>query len=117
PAIMTILENLGICIIVWACTYHWMGINLQVGIIYMFITYIRQIFEPVNRVVENVEVVQEAFVSINKVYEILEAKQNLENLESGKVLEKIKGKIEFKHVWFSYDEKEWILKDVSFVIE
>ena len=41
----------------------------------------------------------------------------MENLESGKVLEKIKGKIEFKHVWFSYDEKEWILKDVSFVIE
>lgn len=94
-----------------------MGIDLQVGIIYMFITYIRQIFEPVNRVVENIEVVQEAFVSINKVYEILEEKQNLEDLESGKVLENVKGKIEFRNVWFSYDEKEWILKNVSFVIE
>lgn len=117
PAIMTILENLGICIIVWACTKHWMGIDLQVGIIYMFITYIRQIFDPINRIVENVEVIQEAFVSINKVYEILEEKENLENLEEGIVLEKIRGKIEFRNVWFSYNNKDWILKNVSFIIE
>ena len=117
PAIMTILENLGICIIVWACTKHWMGIDLQVGIIYMFITYIRQIFDPINRIVENVEVIQEAFVSINKVYEILEEKENLENFEKGIVLEKIIGKIEFRNVWFSYNDKDWILKNVSFIIE
>ncbi|MCI9178072.1 MAG: ABC transporter ATP-binding protein [Clostridia bacterium] len=116
PAFMTILENVGICLIVWACTYHIFGIEMQVGIIYMFITYLKQIFEPINRIVENVETVQEAFVSINKIYEILEQKQYLENLEEGKILEKIQGKIEFKNVWFSYDNENWILKDVSFVI-
>ena len=117
PAIMTILENMGICLIVWACTYHILGIDMPVGIIYMFITYLKQIFDPINRIVENVETVQEAFVSINKVYEILEQKQYLEDLETGRILEQMKGKIEFKNVWFSYDNKNWVLKNVSFVIE
>lgn len=117
PAFMTILENVGICLIVWACTYHIFGIEMPVGIIYMFITYLRQIFDPINRIVENIETVQEAFVSINKVYEILEQKQYLENLEEGRVLEKIQGKIEFRNVWFSYDNKNWVLKNVSFTIQ
>lgn len=117
PALMTILENAGICLIVWACTYHIFGIEMQVGIIYMFITYLKQIFDPINRIVENIETVQEAFVSINKVYEILEQKQYLENLEEGKTLEKLQGKIEFRNVWFSYDNENWVLKNVSFVIQ
>lgn len=117
PALMTILENLSIAVITWACVYHWFGIYLEVGFIYAFVTYIKNLFEPITRTVENIEVVQEALVSINKVYDILDEKEYLENLESGKVLEDVKGKIEFKNVWFSYDDKNWVLKDVSFVIE
>ena len=117
PAIMTILENLGIAIVVWACINSWFGISLEVGVIYMFITYIKQIFEPINRIIENVEVVQESFVSIDKVYEILEQKEYLENFEKGQELDTVKGKIEFKHVWFAYEPENWVLKDVSFTIE
>ena len=39
------------------------------------------------------------------------------NFEEGKELGKVKGKIEFKHVWFAYKGEEWVLKDVSFTIE
>ena len=117
PAIMTIFENIGISIIVVACTNHIFGINLEVGFIYAFITYIKQLFEPITRIVENIEIIQEAFVSIDKIYDVLDQKEYLEDFESGIELEKIKGKIEFKNVWFSYDNSEdWILKDVSFTI-
>ena len=117
PALMTILENLAIAIIVWACVNHWFGISLEVGLIYIFITYIKQLFEPITRIIENIESVQEAFVSINKIYDILDRKEYLEDLESGMTLKEVKGKIEFKNVWFSYDNKKWILKNVSFTIE
>lgn len=117
PALMTVLENVGIAIIVVACTNHIWGISLEVGFIYAFITYIKQLFEPITRIIENIETVQEAFVSIDKIYDILDEKQYLEDFESGIELKKVKGKIEFKNVWFSYDEGEnWILKDVSFTI-
>ncbi len=116
PAIMTILENLGIAIIVTICTYNLFGINLEVGIIYVFVTYIKQLFEPITRIVENVEIVQEAVVSINKIYDILDQKQYLEDFEKGIELKNIKGEIEFKNVWFAYKDEDWVLKDISFKI-
>ena len=117
PALMTILENLAIAIIVWACVNHWFNIGLDVGLIYVFITYIKQLFEPITRTIENMESVQEAFVSINKIYDILDRKEYLEDLETGTELKNVNGKIEFKNVWFSYDNKNWVLKNVSFTIE
>lgn len=116
PAIMLIIEHLGISIVVCVCTYKFFGISLDIGIIYMFITYIKQIFEPINRIIENIELVQEAVTSIDKIYDLLEHEEYIENMEDGKILEQIKGKIEFKHVWFAYEKENWILKDVNFVI-
>lgn len=116
PALMTILEISGIAIIVVACTKRIWGVSLEVGFIYAFITYIRQLFEPITRIIENIETVQEAFVSIDKIYDILDQKQYLEDFENGIKLEEVKGKIEFKNVWFAYEGENWILKDVSFTI-
>lgn len=116
-AFMVIFENLGVSLIVWACVNNFWGISLEIGIIYMFITYLKQIFDPIQRIVENFETIQEAVVSTNKIYDILERKEYLEDFESGKQLENIKGKIEFKNVWFAYEDEDWILKDVSFTIE
>ena len=113
---MTILENVGIAIIMWVCVYHVFGVDMEVGYIYIFITYIKQLFEPITRIVENIEVIEEATVSVDKVYNILEKEEHLEDLNEGIELKEVKGKIEFKNVWFSYDNENWILKDVSFVI-
>lgn len=117
PALMTILENLAIAIIVWACLGGILQDIFDVGLIYVFITYIKQLFEPITRTIDNIETVQEAFVSINKIYSILDAKEYIEDLETGMQLSKVKGKIEFRNVWFSYDNQRWVLKNVSFTIE
>ena len=117
PAIMLILQNLGIALVAWACVNKWFGIDLHVGVIYMFITYIQRLFDPINRLIDNFETLQESTVSIDKIFEILEEKDCLEDLETGKILENVKGKIEFKNVWFAYEKEDWILRDVSFIIE
>ena len=117
PGMMKILENCAIAVITWVCVKHWFGISIQPGVLYGFVTYIQNLFEPITRIVENIEVVQEAGVSINKIYDVLEGKEFLEKLDGGIILDKVEGKIEFKNVWFSYDNKNWVLKDVSFVIE
>ena len=117
PAIMTLIENLGIALVIWAVINKWVGQSLDVGVIYMFVTYLKSLFDPINRIIENIEVVEEAVTSIDKVYEILDNKEIVEDFESGKRIDKIKGKIEFKNVWFAYEDENWILKDVSFTIE
>lgn len=116
PAIIDLLKYLAISIIIWTCVDHWFGINMDVGLIYVFITYIKQLFEPITRIIDNVETVQEAVVSINKIFDILDQKEYLEDFESGKKLDTIKGKIEFRNVWFAYEGENWILKNVSFTI-
>lgn len=117
PALMVLIENLGIALVVWAVVNNWIGETLEVGVIYMFVTYLRSLFDPINRIIENVEIVEEAVTSIDKVYAILDNEELLEDFESGKRIDKIKGKIEFKNVWFAYEGENWILKDVSFTIE
>jgi len=117
PAIMVLIENLGIALIVWAVVNNWIGESLEVGVIYMFVTYLRSLFDPINRIIENVEIVEEAVTSIDKVYAILDKEELLEDFDSGKRINKIKGKIEFKNVWFAYEGENWILKNVSFTIE
>ena len=116
PGMMNLIENIGISLIVLFCANKWLGINLDVGIVYLFITYLRKIFEPIDRIIENVEVVQDATSSIDKIYEILENDEYLEDYDSGIKLEKVRGKIEFRNVWFAYEAENWILKDVSFTI-
>lgn len=117
PAIMSLIENLGVAIIVWFVTFKITGEDLDVGIVYMFITYLKNLFDPINRIIENIEIVEEAVTSIDKIYEIIEKDELVEDFDNGQKIERLKGKIEFKNVWFAYEGENWILKDVSFVIE
>lgn len=117
PGIMTLFENLAITIIIFATIYHFWGISIEVGAIYVFVSYIKSLFEPINRIIDSIETVQEAIVSINKIYDILDEKEYLEDFDSGIELENIKGKLEFKNVWFAYKGEDWVLKNISFTIE
>lgn len=116
PGIMIILENIGISIVFCACMSNIFGINLEIGMMYVFITYLKSLFSPIERIIENIEVLEDAVTSINKIYEILDQEDVIEDFEKGNKLENVKGKIEFKNVWFAYEKENWILKDISFVI-
>lgn len=106
PGLIDLIENIGISLIVLFCANKWLGVNLEVGVIYLFITYLRKIFEPIDRIIENVEIVQDATSSIDKIYEILEHEEYLEDYDSGIEIKDVKGKIEFKNVVFQYDNND-----------
>ena len=105
-------------IIVFGLKRIW-NININAGELYIFITYIKQLFEPIIRTSENIEDAQEAVVSLNKIYDLLEKEDFLEDYNSGIELKSVKGRLEFKNVWFKYNDSDekWVLKDISFVIE
>ena len=95
------------------------GIEIKAGEIYVFITFVRRLFEPIAKTMENVEGFQEAIVSLNRISDLIEQEEFLEDYDSGIELKDVKGKVEFKHVWFKYNDNDenWILKDISFTIE
>ena len=116
PGIIDFIENLAISVIIVLCVSKVTGVTLEVGVIYLFISYLKKIINPIDRIIENMEIVTDAFSSINKIYDILDQEECLEDFETGIKLKEVKGKIEFKNVWFAYEGENWILKDVSFTI-
>lgn len=90
--------------------------TLSLGTLFIFITYISSFFEPIQELAEQFGTLQSALASAEKIFAILDEKPEIVNPPQPKPVD-IKGKIEFRHVWFAYEKDDYILKDVSFVIE
>jgi ATP-binding cassette subfamily B protein len=91
--------------------------TLEIGVLYAFTTYIKQFFDPISDLADQYTTIQSALVSADRIFELLDQKETLEDLSKGTSLNKIQGTIEFKHVWFAYNDNDWILKDLSFKVE
>jgi ATP-binding cassette subfamily B protein len=90
---------------------------LTIGTLYIFIQYIGSFFEPIQELSEQIGTLQSAMASAEKIFTILDEEPMIVNPEKPVSLSEVKGRIEFDQVWFAYEEENWILKDVSFVIE
>ena len=91
--------------------------SITIGTLYIFINYISSFFEPIQDMAEQFSTLQSAMASAEKIFTILDEEPAIVNPEHPKYVENIKGRIVFDHVWFAYQDEDWILKDVSFVIE
>lgn len=89
--------------------------TLSVGTLYIFISYINSFFEPIQDLAEQFGTLQSSIASSEKIFSILEEKPDIISPKNPKDIN-INGKIEFKNVWFAYEDEDYILKDVSFTI-
>ncbi|HHU77930.1 MAG: ABC transporter ATP-binding protein [Caldicoprobacterales bacterium] len=112
-----IFNTLAIALLVWYGMGRIINRSLDLGVLYAFTNYIKQFFAPINDLAEKYNTIQSAVVSADRVYELLDQKDSLEDYDSGIQVGRLEGSIEFKNVWFAYNEGEWVLKDVSFRIE
>jgi ATP-binding cassette subfamily B protein len=90
--------------------------TLSLGTLFIFITYISSFFEPIQELAEQFGTLQSSLASAEKIFSILDEKPEIVN-PAHPVDVTIQGRIEFRHVWFAYEKEDYILKDVSFVIE
>ena len=86
------------------------------AVIFAFYQYIEMLFNPIQQLAEQFNILQSAFASSERIFEVLDKKSEIVEKEDAIELDSIKGEIEFKNVWFSYIKDEWILKDVSFKV-
>lgn len=89
--------------------------TLSLGTLFIFITYISSFFKPIQELAEQFGTLQSSLASAEKVFSILDEKPEIVNPAHPTNVD-IKGKIEFRHVWFAYEKDDYILKDVNFVI-
>lgn len=111
------LSVIALVIIIWVGGNSYLSGMISMGTLYIFIQYIGSFFEPIQEIAEQFSTLQSAMASAEKIFTILDEEIIVENPELPIELPEVKGRIEFKNVWFTYIGEEWILKDVSFVIE
>ncbi len=90
---------------------------ITVGTLIAFHSYLGRFFEPIQQLAEQFNILQSAFASSERIFAILDSHAKVNDAPDAIELDDIKGEIEFRNVWFSYIEDEWVLKDVSFKVK
>lgn len=89
---------------------------ISISLIVVFSQYVDKLYNPIQQIVEEFDVLQSSLAAGERISEILESVPEIVDNDNSIELTDLKGEIEFKHVWFAYEEENWILKDVSFKI-
>ena len=111
-----ILSILSLMIVLWFGSRNVFDEIISVGTLYIFSNYIRSFFDPTQELAEQFSTLQSSIASAEKIFTVMDEDEFIPEVENPKQPEKITGKIEFDHVWFAYDGENYVLKDVSFVI-
>lgn len=111
-----LINSLGVAVLIWYCIPGIFQSTVEIGVLFAFITYSKKFFGPINDLAEKYNVVLSGSVSAERIFALMDNCEGYEEPEKGLPLPEIKGELEFRHVWFSYNERDWVLKDVSFKV-
>jgi ATP-binding cassette subfamily B multidrug efflux pump len=116
---MDVVKSFSLAIVIYVGAKEVAGASIEVGILYLFIRYIGNFFQPIMNLTEMFNTTQSAVVAADRITTVFETKPESEEVQREPILtpEKCKGRIEFDHVWFAYIDDLWVLKDVSFTVE
>ena len=114
--IVEILSAISIAMLMW-----WGGLKIinsgdvTLGELIAFILYIHMLFRPIRQLADRFNVLQMGMVASERVFNILDTDSKI--IDKGNLKKKIKGDIEFKNVYFAYNNNDWVLKNISFKIK
>ena len=114
--LMVTIGNLASAVLIVAFTGGMENSAVQVGVLYAFITFVERFFQPISQIADQFTTIQSAMVSAQRVFAILDNTEDMEDIHAGEELTDARGDIEFRHVWFAYNEEDWVLRDVSFTV-
>ena len=90
--------------------------RLSITSVVSFYNYISNLYNPIQTLADLFQTMQNGFASAERIFELLDTKIDIENEDDAIEIDGFKGKIEFKNVWFAYIDDNYILKDVSFIV-
>lgn len=111
-----VIRSIGIATLIYFGGGKVISSAIEFGVLYAFIDYLQKFFAPIIDLTEKYNILQSAMASSERIFNLLDNKDTIENSNNMKVLDDVKGKIEFRNVWFAYNDRDWVLKDISFVI-
>src|SRR6185312_8608382 len=115
--VVEFLSILAVAMVLWFGGLRVMHGDVTIGIVFAFIQYVQRFFRPIQDLSDKYNTLQSAMASSERIFTLLDAPVTLESPGRPAAMPPALGRIEFDHVWFAYRDEEWVLRDVSFVVE
>lgn len=116
--LVEVLASFAMALVVWYGGGRALMGGVTFGVLLAFIQYARQFFMPIRGLSEKFNTLQSALASSERIFNVMDTETEVEEHQNPSKIESPKGLIEFKNVWFKYnDEGEQILRDVSFTAQ
>ncbi len=116
--VVEVLASIAMALVVWYGGARALMDQVTFGVLLAFIQYVRQFFNPIRGLSEKYNTLQSALASSERIFDVLDTANEVPEPKNPVQIENKRGEIEFKNVWFRYNQdEELILKDVSFKAE
>jgi len=114
--VLEIIIAIATGLLVWYGSKQVLADVISPGVVVAFLMYINMIFRPIRELIDKFNTLQMGMVSAERIFEVLDTNEFTPNTGTYRP-EHIRGAIEFKNVWFAYNDEKWVLKDVSFKVQ
>jgi ATP-binding cassette, subfamily B, multidrug efflux pump len=115
PAI-GLVNAVGTALIVWYGGLQVLEGTLTLGALIFFIQSTQRFYEPIQDISEKYNILQSAMASSERIFKLLDTPVTIASPENPRRLGEFRGEVEFRNVWFAYNDEDWVLKDISFHI-
>jgi len=116
PAI-EIVSSIALAIVIWKGGLLKIGDVVTFGVLVAFIQYAQMFFRPISDLSEKYNILQSAMASSERIFTLIDTPPKITSLVEPVVKKEVKGKIEFRNVWFAYNDDEYVLEDIDFTIK
>jgi len=116
-----VIESIALALIIWFGGLYYYGDAVSFGVLVLFIQYSKRFFRPISDLTDKYNIMQAAMASSERIFMLLDEEPSIKNSATPKNISELKGNIEFKNVWFSYqqnkhDKPDYVLKNISFKV-
>jgi ATP-binding cassette subfamily B protein len=115
--IVELIGAISVALIIWYGGGEVLRNSLTIGILISFIQYTEMFFRPIRDLSEKYNIMQTAMASSERIFKLLDKSIELPDPENPAKLSDVKGNVDFKNVWFAYENENWVIKNLSFSIE
>ncbi len=114
--IVEILSSGAIALIIWYGGGNVIQGTMTIGVLFAFIQYTEMFFRPIRDLSEKYNIMQTAMASSERIFKLLDNETIIENPTTPKTINDFRGNVDFKNVWFAYNNDDYVLKDISFSV-
>jgi len=114
--IVELISAMSLALLIWYGGKSIFSSSITPGVINQFIMYLAMVYTPIRQLADKFNTLQMGMVGAERVFKVLDTDEK--TIDNGTIEPaKLEGNIEFKNVWFAYNEENYVLKDLTFNVK